>query len=53
MNAVKMQARNQAIKNRRLLKAFEGVQYNFFADWLDTDHLVERLLGTDIQKFYK
>ena len=41
--------KTQALKHERLLKAFEGVQYNFFANWSDTDRLAQELLGTDIK----
>ena len=40
--------KTQAIKCKRLLKAFKGVKYSFFADWSDTDRLAQELLGTDI-----
>ncbi len=39
----------QALKQERLLKAFEGVQYKFFADWTDMDRFTQELLGTDIR----
>ena len=37
------------LKEKRLLKAFEGVKYEFFVDWTDTDRLMQKLLGTDIK----
>ena len=37
------------LKEKRLLKAFEGVKYKFFADWSDMDRLAKELLGTDIK----
>ena len=39
----------QALKCERLFKAFEGVRYDFFANWSDTDRLAQELLGTDIK----
>ena len=48
MNAA-LEDKTQAIKCERLMKAFEGVQYRFFADWSDTDRLAQELLGTDIR----
>ncbi len=44
--------KNQAIKIHRLFKAFEGVRYNFFADWSDTDRLAQEVLGTDIKTLF-
>ena len=37
------------LKEKRLLKAFEGVKYKFFVDWTDTDRLMKELLGTDVK----
>ena len=48
MNALMEERKAQAIKCKRLVKAFEGVRYNFFAQWDDTDRLAKEVLGTDI-----
>lgn len=48
MNALMEEKMNQELKCQRLYKAFEGVRYNFFAQWADTDSLAQEVLGTDI-----
>lgn len=49
MNNNYAENKTQELKQERLFKAFEGVKYNFFADWTDMDRLTQELLGTDIQ----
>ena len=49
MNVCVKEKRVQAIKRERLLKAFEGVKYDFFAQWSDAERLTQELLGTDIK----